>query len=80
MDKEQFKKLGEKIGVDFNKTNLDQFIKGVKTEYKEHGPSDPQTDVVGNDLTIAAKIALAHLKEIPDYYNKLEAMEGDSEK
>ena len=36
----------------------------------EHGLIDPLTNVTNNDLLTTAKIALAHLKEFPNYYNE----------
>ena len=36
----------------------------------EHGYVNPNTNVTNDDLLITAKIALAHLKEYPNYYNQ----------
>lgn len=36
----------------------------------EHGFISPSTNVTNNDLVKTAKIALAHLNEFPNYYNK----------
>lgn len=78
-DKQTYYELGVHLGIEWTevKFDLDQFIRGYKTEYKEHGPSKehPETDIVKNDLTIPGRIALAHLYEIHDYYDKLDAME-----
>jgi len=41
----------------------------------EHGRHDPETDVTGDDPIITGKIARAHLKERPDYYDLLEELE-----
>ena len=41
----------------------------------EHGSHDPQTNVTGDDPIVTGKIALAHMKEFPDYYERLERME-----
>jgi len=41
----------------------------------EHGLRDPSTNVSNDDPMITGKIALAHLNEIPDYYDRLERME-----
>ena len=46
----------------------------------EHGTQDPATNVTDDDETITGKIALAHLKEIPDYYTRLAAMEQEAER
>ena len=44
----------------------------------EHGSHDPQTDVTGDDPILTGKIALAHMKEFPDYYVRLERMEEEA--
>ena len=45
----------------------------------EHGLHDGQTNVTDDDELITGKIALAHLKEIRDYYSRLVVMERDAE-
>jgi hypothetical protein len=74
---QEAKKIGEKVGIDFATISLEQFRIGLGVEL-EHGSHDPETDVSGDDPIITAKIAWAHLKELPDYYTRLEAMEGDT--
>ena len=55
--------------------DLDQFHQGMKVEL-QHGTGDPDTNITNDDLVTTAKIALAHLNEIPDYYTRLAAMEA----
>ena len=57
------------LNIDFSKFSLSDFITGINIEL-EHGLVDPLTNVTNNDLLTTAKIALAHLNEFPDYYNK----------
>jgi hypothetical protein len=45
----------------------------------EHGTRFPDLDVSGDDPVITPKIALAHLREFPDYYERLEVMEREGE-
>ena len=71
-------RVGDEIGVDWNRFDLEQFRAGMDVEY-EHGSHDPQTDVTGDDPVITGKIALAHMKEFPDYYVRLERMEQEAE-
>ena len=75
------RRLGAAIGIDWNTAPFDaeQFRQGLDVEL-EHGAHDPQTDVTGDDPIMTAKIALAHLKELPDYYTRLAIMEGEAEK
>ena len=76
---DQAKKVGEELGIDWSKFDVEQFRMGLDVEL-EHGTVDPQTNVTNNDPLTTAKIALAHLKEFPDYYTRLEAMEVEAQK
>ena len=52
-----------------------EFQRGMQVE-AEHGTKyGKQYDVTGNDPKKTAKIVKVHLREIPDYYNRLEKME-----
>ena len=75
---DEARRVGDAIGVDWNRFDLEQFRAGMDVEY-EHGSHDPQTDVTGDDPIVTGKIALAHLKEFPDYYERLERMEREAE-
>ena len=61
--------VAKKLNIDFTKFSLTDFITGINVEL-EHGLIDPETNVTNNNLLLTAKIALAHLNEFPDYYNK----------
>ena len=75
---EEAKRVGDEIGMDWDRFELEQFRAGMDVEF-EHGTHDPQTDVTGDDPIITGKIAFAHMKEFPDYYERLERMERDAE-
>jgi hypothetical protein len=76
---EEARRVGDAIGVDWNEFDLEQFRAGMDVEF-EHGSHDPQTDVTGDDLILTGKIALAHMKEFPDYYERLERLEQEAER
>jgi hypothetical protein len=76
---EQAREVGDRIGVDWDRFDLEQFRAGMDVEY-EHGSRDPQTDVTGDDPIVTGKIALAHMKEFPDYYDRLQRMEREAER
>jgi Protein of unknown function (DUF5661) len=76
---EEARRVGETIGVDWSRCDLEQFRSGMDVEF-EHGSHDPQTDVTGDDPIVTGKIALAHMKEFPDYYERLERMEAEAER
>lgn len=78
----QVKEIGDKIGVDWSIVDFGEFMQGVKEEL-EHGCTFAikcdQTNVTGDDLEATAKIALAHLYEVTDYYTRLEQLEDEGE-
>lgn len=61
--------VAKTLNIDFTKFSLNDFITGINIEL-EHGLVNPETNVTNNNLLLTAKIALAHLNEFPDYYNK----------
>jgi len=71
---EDAKQIGDQLNIDWNTVDLNQFFKGINVEL-EHGSRDLQTNVTNNDPILTGKIALAHLKELPDYYTRLETIE-----
>lgn len=76
---EQAKKIGDKLGIKWDKWDVEQFRSGMDVEL-EHGSRDPHTNVTNDDPVITGKIALAHLNEFPDYYKRLEEMEEEADK
>jgi hypothetical protein len=76
---EEAKAVGEQIGIKWDKFDVDQFRRGMDVEL-EHGTIDPSTNVTDDDPIMTGKIALAHLNEFPDYYDRLEEMEEEAEK
>ena len=72
--------VATQLGIDFAALgfDLEQFRMGMGVEL-EHGLRDPATNVTGSDPMVTGKIALAHLKEFPDYYTRLEVLEREAE-
>jgi len=82
-EKKQFsldeaKQIGDTLGIDWDKFDIEQFRSGLEVEL-EHGQRDPDTNVTNDDTLLTGKIALAHLKEFPDYYTRLAKMEKEAE-
>ena len=75
---EEAKEIGKKLGVNWDKFDVDQFRRGMDVEL-EHGTIDPNTNVTNDDALMTGKITLAHLNEFPDYYDRLEKMEKEAE-
>lgn len=72
------KQIGDALGIDWREFDVEQFQIGLEVEL-EHGARDTQTNVTNDDALITGKIALAHLKEFPDYYTRLSAMEKEAD-
>lgn len=70
---EEVRKIGDSLGIDWTRISLQQLVEGTGDEFNEH------TDICGSDVSKAVRIAYAHLREIPDYYTRLKAMERDAE-
>lgn len=66
------------IDISNEKYTTEDVAKGMNVE-TEHGTRFPDLNVTGDDPVITAKIALAHLREFPDYYERLEVMEREAE-
>lgn len=80
--KQEILEAAKMLGITFEDFDLDDLITGVNIEL-EHGTISPKTNVTNNNLILTMKIALAHLNEFSDYYNKeygLPAMERYLEK
>lgn len=70
---EEARLIGEQLGIDWSKFDIEQFQRGMDVEL-EH------SDVTNSDALMTGKIALAHLKEFPDYYTRLDKMEAEADK
>jgi hypothetical protein len=75
---EEAKSIGDQLNVDWNIYDIEQFRLGLGVEL-EHGTVSNFTNVTNDDELLTAKIALAHLDEIPDYYTRLIKMERKAE-
>jgi hypothetical protein len=74
---EDARRVGAALGVDWTQVDVEQFRRGLEVEL-EHGTRDPETNVTNDDLSLTGKIAWAHLKEYPDYYTRLDALEAEA--
>lgn len=68
----------KELGIDFTKYDREQFLMGLKVEL-EHGKIFKNWNVTDDDVIRTAKIAMAHLEELPDYYTRLKKMEEEGE-
>ncbi len=75
--KDDTKRIGESLGIDWTKFDVEQFRMGLDVEL-EHGSRELSTNVANDDEITTGKIALAHLNEFPDYYTRLQKMESQA--
>ena len=71
------KAVADKLGIDFGACgfSLEEYAEGMNIEL-EHGIVDAETNVTNDDFLVTGKIALAHLKELPCYYNEAYGLEA----
>jgi len=72
------KEIGEKLGVKWDKFDVEQFRMGLDVEL-EHGTRTKITNVTDDDPLMTGKIAYAHLLEFPYYYDRLDKLEKDAD-
>ena len=74
---QEAREVGMQLGLDWTQIDPEQFRRGLEVEL-EHGAIDPETNVTGDNLVLTGKIAWAHLKEIRDYYTRLDQLEAEA--
>jgi len=74
---ERAKKVGDEIGVDWDRVDLGEFLQGIKEEQEHSGIlGGHKTKVIElHDYIGSGKIAYEHLLEVPSYYTMLEELE-----
>jgi hypothetical protein len=71
---EEAEALQALVGAEALKIPADEFQRGLEVEL-EHGVIFPDANVTNNHPVLTARIVLAHLKEMLDYYTRLEVAE-----
>ena len=75
---EEARTIQAEVGGETGQIPVEEFQMGLEVEL-EHGLSFPDANVTNNHPILTGKIVLAHLKEMLDYYLRLEVaeLEGD---
>lgn len=78
VDLEEARIIREKVGGETTRISVEEFRKGLEVEL-EHGLIFKDANITNNHPILTGKIVLAHLKEMLDYYLRLEVaeLEGD---
>lgn len=74
---QEAKQIGEKLGINWENFDVEQFQIGLNVEL-EHGAINTITNVTDDSPVLTGKVALAHLNEFPDYYTRLAIMETEA--
>jgi DNA-directed RNA polymerase alpha subunit len=72
------KRIGDLLELDWDQVDVEQFRMGLLVRL-EHRTIEPETNVTDDDLSLTGKIALAHLREFPDYYTRLAELEAEAD-
>lgn len=67
--KTEARRIGNKIKVNWDKVNINEFQKGLEVEWEHR-------KVLGSDVYKVGRVASDHLKEKDDYYTRLKIVES----
>lgn len=65
--------MGKRLKINFDVVDPDEWHYGMNVELEHR-------DITKGDHYLTGRIALAHIKEYPDYYRRLKTMESNAEK
>ena len=75
---EEARILQEEVGEEALEIAVESFQNGLEVEL-EHGMAYAGANITNNHPILTAKIVLAHLKEMLDYYERLDVAEGEGD-
>ena len=75
---DEARRIQTEVGGETNQITAEEFQQGLEVEL-EHGITFPDANVTNNHPLLTGMIVLAHLKEMLDYYDRLDVaeLEGD---
>ena len=77
---QEARRIGDRIGVDWNKIPIEQFRMGLGVELEHGSKLGQKTNVTNNDPIKTGRIVLSHIIEISDYYTRLKRMEDGAKR
>lgn len=72
----QLQQIAQKGEIDIKNINAKELAMGFEVEKEHDGRMGKDTNVTKKDDIATLKIAVAHLREIPNYYSKLKKIEN----
>lgn len=79
VSKQHARQIGHKLGVNFQVYPLENFQHAMQVELEHGFKCGSICNVTDNNLLKTGKIALAHILEYPDYYQRLEILEKQAD-
>ena len=76
---DEARKIGDELGINWDEVRIEEFRRGLEVELEHGSEWGEETNVTKDDPHLTGRIAWAHLKEIPDYYTRLDKMEAEAE-
>jgi hypothetical protein len=78
--KSQAIKLAIKYKINLDVIDINEWHYGLNVELEHGNKLGTFTNITNNNLSITAKIVIAHLTEFPDYYKRLLKLETQADK
>lgn len=72
--------IGNKLNINWTTIPVNTWHYAMNVELEHGNRYGSKTNVTGNNLLTTGKIVIAHLHEMPDYYQRLKKMEHSGEK
>ena len=73
----QARRVGARLRLDRAQISLDQFRRGLEMELR-HNSRHIRASAAKDDLVLTGRIALGHLRQLPEYYNRLDGLEAEA--
>ena len=79
---EDARRIGDRLGVDWDAIDPAELRRGIEVEIEQAGGAavDTTTDATGDDLLSAGRVAWLRLREVPDFYTRLDELAAAAEK
>jgi hypothetical protein len=80
LTKKEAKAVAEKLSINLSVISIDDWKYAMEVELEHGSKLGTKTNITQDNLIMTGKIALAHLIEFPDYYERLKKMEDKADK
>ena len=74
---EDARRIGDRLGVDWDAIDPAELRRGIEVEVEQ---DDGGSDDGGDDLLSAGRVAWLRLREVPDFYTRLDELAAAAEK